>query len=69
MRFSVGPWLAAAALFMAGCASTTPDRIACVEMTAAGFRPIANERATRFLGKVREETAQCRGGDKAVAGR
>ena len=69
MRFSVGPWLAAAALFMAGCASTTPDRIACVEMTAGGFRPIANERATRFLGKVREETAQCRGGDKAVAGR
>jgi hypothetical protein len=34
-----------------------------------GFRPIAAERTERFLGKVREYTARCRGADKAVNGR
>jgi hypothetical protein len=34
-----------------------------------GFRKVAAERDQRFLGKVQEDTARCRGGEKAVAGR
>jgi Animal haem peroxidase len=40
--------------------------VACAETTGAGFRAIAAERDTRFLGKVQERTARCRGGDRAV---
>jgi hypothetical protein len=34
-----------------------------------GFRPVATDRSDRFLGKVQERTARCRGGDTAVEGR
>jgi hypothetical protein len=61
--------LLAAALLVLGCATTRPDSVACLEMAAGGLRPIANDRASRFQGKVLEETARCRGGDKAVDGR
>lgn len=40
---------------------------ACVELVEGGFRPIAVERSQRFLGKVQENTARCRGGERAVA--
>lgn len=40
---------------------------ACRQMTTAGFRPIADDRKHRFLGKVQETTALCRGGDSALA--
>ncbi|HEX2012515.1 MAG TPA: peroxidase family protein [Roseateles sp.] len=40
---------------------------ACAAMLARGFRPLALERDARFLGKVAEDVARCRGGDKAVA--
>lgn len=43
------------------------DLDSCAKMAATGFRPIAGERTDRFLGKVREETARCRGGERAVA--
>ena len=54
-------------LGLAGCATTRADREACLTLAEKGFRPIAGERAERFLGKVQEYTARCRGGDKAVA--
>jgi len=54
-------------LGLAGCATTRADREACLTLAEKGFRPIAGERTERFLGKVRDYTARCRGGDKAVA--
>ncbi|MEO7087069.1 MAG: hypothetical protein ABI442_19150, partial [Gemmatimonadaceae bacterium] len=43
--------------------------VSCAAHLADGIRPIADTRDTRFLGKVTEETARCRGGGSAVAGR
>ncbi|HMH53418.1 MAG TPA: peroxidase family protein [Candidatus Acidoferrum sp.] len=63
-------WLPfAAVLLLGGCGSKPADLFACVRMSFAGFRPIANERDERFLGKVQEDTARCRGGARAVARR
>jgi hypothetical protein len=42
------------------------DVAACVEMAKGGLRPIADDRSERFLGKVEEATAKCRGGETAV---
>ena len=42
------------------------DAKACVNMVREGFRPIDDDRTTRFLGKVAEDTATCRGGQKAL---
>lgn len=42
---------------------------ACRQLANQGFRPIADDRKHRFLGKVQEYTALCRGGDKALAHR
>ncbi|HXW14690.1 MAG TPA: peroxidase family protein, partial [Terriglobia bacterium] len=39
---------------------------ACAEMAAGGFLKIPNTRDQRFLGKVTESTARCRGGQYAV---
>ena len=58
---------AGALLFLAGCASSTKELKACAELVNSGFRPIAKDRTERFLGKVQENTAECRGGDRAVA--
>ncbi len=41
----------------------------CRQLAVSGFRPIADNRADRFLGKVKEFTALCRGGERAVAQR
>src|SRR5205807_6435965 len=38
----------------------------CGVMAAGGFRPVARERDRRFLAKVNDSTARCRGGDLAV---
>ncbi|MCU1349418.1 MAG: oxygenase, partial [Acidobacteria bacterium] len=43
------------------------DSEACAEVVKAGPRAVAKEPKERFLGKVREATAQCRGGERAVA--
>ena len=40
---------------------------ACVRMAHKGLRPLANQQSERFLGKVQEDTANCRGGENAVA--
>ena len=55
-----------AAILLAGCASSTKELKGCAEVVNSGFRPIAQDRTERFLGKVQEATALCRGGDKAV---
>jgi hypothetical protein len=66
-------WLAAAiAILVQACSSIAPtgattDFEDCVEMVAGGLRPLAAERGTRFNGKVGEEVARCRGGERAVA--
>jgi hypothetical protein len=64
-------WLAlAATLLLGGCgpdAIDTKNLTACVELGSESLRPIAEERAKRFQGKVQEETARCRGGEKSVA--
>jgi Animal haem peroxidase len=40
----------------------------CLTYAFSGFRDVASDRADRFLGKVRDDTARCRGGDLATAG-
>jgi len=37
----------------------------CLAYTFGGFRDVATDRADRFLGKVQENTAHCRGGEAA----
>src|SRR5262245_65831651 len=55
-------------LISAGCTSIYPGELSsCVKYAWRFKRPVADEAATRFLGKVREETARCRGGEDAVA--
>jgi hypothetical protein len=39
----------------------------CLAYAIGGFREVATDRADRFLGKVHEDTARCRGGDAAAA--
>ncbi len=56
-----------ATLLLGGCVTRQQDLEACLTLLDKGFRPVAEERAERFLGKVQEYTARCRGGDKAVA--
>ncbi|MGV7229739.1 MAG: peroxidase family protein [Nitrospirales bacterium] len=60
-------------LFFAGCAGDKGEiqedaesLQACAKMAKAGFRPVADHRKDRFLGKVAESTARCRGGEEAV---
>ena len=57
------------AVGIAACSSDsdTSDVAACKEMAKAGLRPIADDSSKRFMGKVEEVTAKCRGGDTAVA--
>jgi Animal haem peroxidase len=57
-----------ASVFLAACGVPDDARspIDCLKLVQGGFRGIALERADRFLGKVQEETAGCRGGERAV---
>jgi hypothetical protein len=41
----------------------------CVAYAVGGFRNVSTERSSRFLGKVTEDAARCRGGEAAVAWR
>jgi len=58
---------AGALLLLAGCVSSRAELRSCAEVVNSGFRPVAKERTERFLGKVQENTALCRGGEKAAA--
>jgi len=54
-------------LVAGGCGVQQPELADCTAYVAGGFRKIAEDRSQRFLGKVQEDTARCRGGEKAVA--
>ena len=55
------------ALAASGCATVEQQDVsACVQMAIGGLRRIADDRAERFLGKVENATARCRGGENAV---
>src|SRR5687768_5343843 len=54
-------------LLIQSCASLDPKEVSsCYTYVSDGPRPIALDRHERFLGKVREDTALCRGGDRTV---
>ena len=69
MRREVGSFLLGAVLVLGGCATQHESLESCVEVAERGLRPIAEDRSQRFLGKVREDTARCRGGDRTVEAR
>src|SRR5258706_11099266 len=50
----------------ASAASSPAELEACARLVEGGFRPIAEDRADRFLRKVTKDAALCRGGEKAV---
>ena len=66
MRGHAGGLVLGVWLFLGGCGNTPADLEACVRTLWAGFRPVAEDRAQRFLGKVEEDRARCRGGARAV---
>ena len=50
-----------------GCTESSNDELqACAELVKKGLRDIPADRADRFLGKVKEDTALCRGGEAAL---
>jgi len=62
-------------MLLVACTASDPEEIAsqpksalidCVKVAAKGLRPVAERREARFLGKVEEDTAVCRGGEKPV---
>lgn len=54
-------------LFLGGCTESSDEELtACKNLVKAGFRDIADDRSERFLGKVAEDTALCRGGEKPL---
>src|SRR6266545_2773718 len=55
------------AVLVGGCVTPVPnDFAACTAMVASGMRPLADDRTERFLGKVADSTARCRGGERAA---
>src|SRR5882672_7328449 len=55
------------AVFLAAYLTLRHSRFgSCVAYAIGGFRAVATDRADRFLGKVAEDTARCRGGEAAV---
>ena len=64
-------------LLLVGCSPSEKAEVraeleslhACQVLIENGVRSIATSRDTRFLGKVAEATAQCRGGDNAAKAR
>ena len=66
MRRQIGSLLLGASLVVGGCATQHESLESCLKVAERGLRPIADDRSQRFLGKVREDTARCRGGERAV---
>ncbi|MGK2926306.1 MAG: peroxidase family protein, partial [Lysobacterales bacterium] len=55
------------ALSLAGCKDEYGrSNAACARVVKEGLLEVSSDRATRFKGKVQEDTALCRGGDRAV---
>ena len=69
MRRQIGSLLLGASLVIGGCATQHESLESCLKVAERGLRPIAEDRSQRFLGKVREDTARCRGGERAVEAR
>jgi hypothetical protein len=69
MRKEFGSLLLATAMVLAGCATHGDAVDACLRVAQRGLRPVAGDRTERFLGKVDEDTARCRGGERAVTAR
>jgi hypothetical protein len=69
MRREVGSVLLGTLLVLGGCATQHESVESCLQVAERGLRPVAEDRSQRFLGKVREDTARCRGGDRAVQAR
>jgi hypothetical protein len=67
MRYLIG--LFAVAIWLTAGACKDSEFHACVEDILDKNDPIAKQRGDRFEGKVKEATARCRGGDKAVGSR
>ena len=42
------------------------DLRACIQSAKGGFLEVPDDPSKRFLGKVEEDTARCRGGEKAA---
>ena len=55
------------ALVLSGCKKET-SLLSCADELSEGVRPFARERDQRFLGKVQENTARCRGGEQRGRG-
>ena len=54
-------------LAVSGCASLNPKELSsCFTYVTRGPRDVATDRSERFLGKVREDTARCRGGERTL---
>ena len=54
-------------LTLSNCASLDPQELSsCFTYLSKGPRDVAPDRSERFLGKVREDTARCRGGERTV---
>ena len=59
--------LAVSLLFFAAYPTLRNTRLgSCVAYAFGSFREVARDRSERFLGKVHEDTARCRGGEEAV---
>ncbi len=69
MRSRAGWLVLAAGLIVGGCGNAPGDLEACVRTAWGGLRPVAEDRARRFLGQVDEERARCRGGARAAEAR
>ena len=69
MRSRAGWLVLAAGLIVGGCGNAPGDLEACVRTVWGGLRPVAEDRARRFLGQVDEERARCRGGARAAEAR
>src|SRR4029450_6160624 len=67
MRY-VNPLLVALLICTAGSCKEN-ELQSCIDKVLAGSKPIAETRNQRFEGKVSEDTARCRGGEKAVEAR
>ncbi len=60
--------LVASLIFTAGSCKEN-ELQSCIDKVLAGSKPIAETRDQRFEGKVSEDAARCRGGEKAVEAR
>jgi hypothetical protein len=69
MRLAHGVFVAFLALVPAACKQGEgpgSSLLGCAKELSGGIRPIAQTRDRRFLGKVQESTARCRGGENAA---